>query len=128
MTDEIKLSNSEKEGGKLAQILITAYAMEQIQGEPLKPAQVEQLFSEHMDAAMKWREETLEERTGPLSLLDFALYTFFQLLGSVVTLSLMLEEADKLLPSYEKTKFALRVAGPTLVKRAGGRLEKVLGC
>jgi hypothetical protein len=127
MSNEIKLSNAEKEGGKLAQILITAYAMEQIQGEPLKPLQVDQLFSEHMDAALRWRVETLPDRSGPLNLLDFALFTLFQLLGSIVSLSLMLGEADRLLPSYEKTKFALRVAGPTLAKQAGERMEKVLG-
>lgn len=126
MTDEIKLSNAEKEGGKLAQLLITAYAMEQIQGEPLKPLQVDELFSEHMDAAIGWRTDTMPDRSGPLTLLDFALYTLFQLLGSVVSLSLMLGEVEQLLPSFEKAKFALRASGPTFVKKAGDRMEKVL--
>jgi len=127
MTEEIKLSNAEKEGGVLAQTLITAYAMEQIQGEPLKPAQVDYLFSAHVVEALKWRMDILPDRSGPLTLLDFALYTLFKLLGSVVSLSLMLEAADALLPTYEKAKLALKSQGPGYAQRAADRMEKVLG-
>jgi hypothetical protein len=126
MTEEIKLSQEEREARALVKLLIVGYAVEEVQGQPLKAVQVDQIFSTHVAPALKWRMETLDERKGPLTLMDFAFYTLFQVLGSVVILSLMLEEADKLVPSSEKAKLALRLAGSTFAKKAGNRLELLL--
>lgn len=127
MTDEIQLSRAEREMGVLTQTFITAYAVEQVQGAPLTPTQVEEFFSAYMANVLDWRSEYLEDRTGPLTLLDFAIYTLFQLLGSVVSLSLLLHEANGMLSTTDVMKLALRSSTRDYAQKAADRMEKALG-
>jgi len=125
--EEIEISKTEQELGKLVGILLSAYAVEQVQGVPLKQVQVDHLFSEYTPQVLTWRQDALSDRTGPLNLMDFALFVQFQLLGSVVSLSMLLEEAQKLLPAYERAKLALKVGAQGYAQKAGDRMEKLLG-
>lgn len=126
MTDKIELSQGEKEAGALVKILIAGYAIEQIQGVPLKAAQVDELFGEHVSPALKWRMETLEDRTGPLTLMDFAIYTLFQILGGYVAANVVLTEVSDVTPGMDAVKMALRMSGRAYAEKAAARMELVL--